>query len=107
MSPREAESMDPQQRLLLEVAFEALENAGYVPNSTETNDPRSFGVFVGAATHDYVHNLHHDVNAYYASGELSTYHRLCGLLTVSRQVPYQPSSAEGYHTHSRLAAHRL
>ena len=31
ISPREAARMDPQQRLLLEVAWEALENAGMIP----------------------------------------------------------------------------
>ena len=33
ISPREAASMDPQQRLLLEVGWEALEHAGYAPDS--------------------------------------------------------------------------
>ena len=31
ISPREAARMDPQQRLLLEVTWEALEDAGAVP----------------------------------------------------------------------------
>ena len=33
ITPREAAAMDPQQRLLLEVAWEALENAGYAPDT--------------------------------------------------------------------------
>lgn len=33
MSPREAQIMDPQQRIFLEVAWQALESAGYNPDS--------------------------------------------------------------------------
>ena len=50
ISPREAERMDPQQRLLLEVVWEALEDAGQVPerlSSTRTS------VFIGIANSDY------------------------------------------------------
>ena len=42
-APREAEVMDPQQRLFLEAAHQALEDAGYDP---ETFDG-SIGVFAG------------------------------------------------------------
>lgn len=60
--------MDPQQRLLLHVAFEALQDAGYVPNATPSFEADSFGVFIGAATHDYAHNLQDDVDSYYSTG---------------------------------------
>ncbi|MEW6737025.1 MAG: beta-ketoacyl synthase N-terminal-like domain-containing protein, partial [Acidobacteriota bacterium] len=50
ISPREAISMDPQQRLLLEVTWEALEDAGLVP---EKLSRKPVGVFIGISTNDY------------------------------------------------------
>ncbi|MGF1480503.1 MAG: amino acid adenylation domain-containing protein [Cyanophyceae cyanobacterium] len=50
ISPREAAQMDPQQRLLLEVSWEALERAGYAPQSLKT---RQTGVYVAIGTADY------------------------------------------------------
>ena len=49
ISPREAEMMDPQERLFLEVAWEAIEDAGYYPESLARKDASlKIGVFVGA-----------------------------------------------------------
>lgn len=53
-SPREAESVDPQQRLFMECSWNALEDAGYDP---ETNDA-SIGVFAGCAMSTYLFGLH-------------------------------------------------
>ena len=39
--PREAELMDPQQRLFLECCWQAIEDAGYVPDSY----PGQIGVY--------------------------------------------------------------
>jgi acyl transferase domain-containing protein/acyl carrier protein len=50
ISPREALRMDPQQRLLLEVTWEALQDAGQVP---ERLVGTGVGVFIGIATNDY------------------------------------------------------
>jgi acyl transferase domain-containing protein len=68
ISPREAKTMDPQQRILLQVAYEALEDSGYVPHATPSFNPENFGCYIGAATHDYVQNLRNDIDVYYSIG---------------------------------------
>ncbi|MEU1802447.1 type I polyketide synthase [Streptomyces sp. NPDC019937] len=50
ISPREAVAIDPQQRLFAELAWEALEDAGIVP---ETLRSTATGVMVGAIAGDY------------------------------------------------------
>ncbi|MFJ8492653.1 type I polyketide synthase [Streptomyces sp. NPDC094038] len=50
ISPREAAETDPQQRLVLELAWEALEEAGFVPGTLAGT---RVGVYVGAMAHDY------------------------------------------------------
>ncbi|KAJ2914721.1 hypothetical protein MD484_g5706, partial [Candolleomyces efflorescens] len=73
ISPREARAMDPQQRLLLHVAYEALEDAGYVPHSSFSSDPDHVGIFVGCCSSDYVHNSRDDIDIHYITGTLSTF----------------------------------
>ncbi|MFI1097978.1 SDR family NAD(P)-dependent oxidoreductase [Streptomyces sp. NPDC020917] len=55
INAREALIMDPQQRLMLEVSWEVLERAGIDPLSVKG---QRGGVFVGAATVDYVTGNH-------------------------------------------------
>ncbi|MDP3980440.1 MAG: amino acid adenylation domain-containing protein, partial [Chlamydiota bacterium] len=48
-NPKEAKILDPQQRVFLELSWEALENAGYTPDSF----PGLIGVFAGMANNTY------------------------------------------------------
>ena len=79
--------MDPQQRLLLRTAYEALENAGYVPYATPTFNPERMGCYVGAATNDYVLNLRKDVDLHYSTGSFFFLFMLLELELNSFQVP--------------------
>ncbi|PPS43906.1 type I polyketide synthase [Chroococcidiopsis sp. TS-821] len=84
ISPRETEHMDPQQRLVLEVAWEALENAGIVP---ETLANSQTGVFIGLTNADYHKILYKDsaaLTAYSATGTTPciTANRLSYLLNL-------------------------
>ncbi|MDB9371274.1 beta-ketoacyl synthase N-terminal-like domain-containing protein [Nodularia spumigena CS-586/05] len=49
-NPREAQVMDPQQRIFLECAWEALENAGYDPETYEG----LIGVYAGQSINTYL-----------------------------------------------------
>ncbi len=51
MSPREAELTNPQHRVFLQAAWEALEHAGYVPESFEG----SIGLYAGSGHNSYAH----------------------------------------------------
>jgi myxalamid-type polyketide synthase MxaB len=65
IAPREAITMDPQQRLLLEVTWEALEDAGQIPERLRGSQT---GVFIGIGTHDYsIRMWQHPVNDPYAT----------------------------------------
>src|SRR5918992_2337164 len=68
IAPREVISMDPQQRLLLEVAWEALEDAGLIPQQLAGTPT---GVFVGISSSDYYALLmadSHATDAYTVTG---------------------------------------
>lgn len=70
VSPREARSMDPQQRIILTTTQAALDDAGYVADSTPTFQRDSIGCYVGIATGDYVDNLKNDIDVYYSPGKM-------------------------------------
>src|SRR5215475_13964802 len=63
-NPRQAASIDPQQRVFLECAWEALETAGYQPNSIE----ESVGVFAGSGFNSYLL----DILSHHSSGSSHT-----------------------------------
>lgn len=90
ISPREARSMDPQQRVLLQASYEALENAGYVPDATPSFQKESIGCYVGVATRDYAQNLRDDIDVYYSTGMNYLFswgfHRSRGLLLFYRHA---------------------
>jgi 3-oxoacyl-(acyl-carrier-protein) synthase len=70
ISARECHSMDPQQRLFLECAWEAMEDAGIVPETLK-DDP--VGVFLGIQNYDYYRLIgiagHADeMDAYFGTG---------------------------------------
>jgi acyl transferase domain-containing protein len=70
ISPREAASLDPQHRIGLEVAWEALENAGYSPDSAAKNHA---GVFLALSNSDYSRMVFRDSNeidAYSSTGTI-------------------------------------
>lgn len=69
ISPREAKSMDPQQRVLLHTAQAALEDAGYIRDTTPSSKAASTGCYIGVATGDYPDNLRNDIDVFYSPGE--------------------------------------
>lgn len=75
ISRREAKVMDPQQRQLLQVSHEALEVSGYSPtSSTPSSNAETFGVYIAAATDDYVANLStHEVDVFYSPATLRAF----------------------------------
>ncbi|TGJ84467.1 hypothetical protein E0Z10_g4327 [Xylaria hypoxylon] len=69
-SARESASMDPAQRLLLQVAYQAVEQSGYLSGHCSTSD-RNVGVFIGTTGNDYQANTASQAaNAFTTTGNL-------------------------------------
>lgn len=69
MSPREALQADPAQRLALLTAYEALEMAGLVPDSTPSTQRSRVGIFYGMTSDDYREvNSGQDIDTYFIPG---------------------------------------
>jgi naphtho-gamma-pyrone polyketide synthase len=69
MSPREALQADPAQRLALLSAYEALEMAGFVPNSSPSTQRDRVGIFMGMTSDDYREiNSGQDIDTYFIPG---------------------------------------
>lgn len=87
-SPVEASAIDPQQRLFLESSWNALENAGYNP---ETYDGL-IGVYAGTAMNNYIFNIHTTTcksDKYYDA--VSVFQRIVGIEKdyLSTRVSYK------------------
>ncbi|KAL8737909.1 MAG: hypothetical protein Q9181_001246 [Wetmoreana brouardii] len=74
MPPREAAQTDPGQRLILLTTYEALEMAGYSPDSTPSNNRRRIGTFFGQTTDDWrEHNNAQDIEMFYITGGIRAF----------------------------------
>lgn len=69
MSPREAPQVDPAQRLALLTAYEAIEQAGIVPDATPSTQKDRVGVFYGMTSNDWCEtNSAQDIDTYFIPG---------------------------------------
>ena len=69
ISPREAPQIDPAQRLALMTAYEAIEQAGIVPDGTPSTRPDRVGVFYGVTSNDWMEtNSAQDIDTYFIPG---------------------------------------
>ncbi|KAM0241576.1 hypothetical protein ACHAPO_001262 [Fusarium lateritium] len=69
ISPREAPQVDPAQRLALMTAYEAIEQAGIVPDATPSTRPDRVGVFYGVTSNDWLEtNSAQNIDTYFIPG---------------------------------------
>ncbi|CAI7591626.1 unnamed protein product [Penicillium glandicola] len=69
ISPREAPQIDPAQRLALMTAYEAIEQAGIVPDMTPSTRRDRVGVFYGVTSNDWMEtNSSQNIDTYFIPG---------------------------------------
>ena len=69
MSPREAANADPGQRLAIMTAYEALEMAGIVPDTTPSTQRDRIGIFYGMTSDDWREvNSGQNIDTYFIPG---------------------------------------
>lgn len=69
ISPREASQIDPAQRLALLTAYEAIEQAGIVPDGSPSTQKDRVGVFFGVTSNDWMEtNSAQDIDTYFIPG---------------------------------------
>ena len=69
ISPREAPQIDPAQRLALMTAYEAIEQAGIVPDATPSTRRDRVGVFYGVTSNDWMEtNSAQSIDTYFIPG---------------------------------------
>lgn len=69
ISPREAPQIDPAQRLALMTAYEAIEQAGIVPDMTASTRRDRVGVFYGVTSNDWMEtNSAQHIDTYFIPG---------------------------------------
>lgn len=72
-SAREAATMDPQQRQMMQVAYQALQQAGYL-NKPEDVREKNFTCYIGVCSADYENNIAcYQPNAFSATGNLKSF----------------------------------
>ncbi|PPJ51023.1 hypothetical protein CBER1_07830 [Cercospora berteroae] len=69
ISPREAAEIDPAQRIALMTAYEAIEQAGLVPDATPSTRRDRVGVFYGVTSNDWMEtNSAQSISKYFIPG---------------------------------------
>ena len=69
ISPREAPQVDPAQRMALVTAYEAIEQAGLVPDGSPSTQKDRVGVVYGCTSQDWMEtNSPQDIDTYYIPG---------------------------------------